>query len=390
MIDPTALLHEATTLTGGLTDFGPDDDDFRGNLATLVAAAEEAQLRDPAAFHRLLVHHLANRLRIAACFAKFPGITDLAIPRPMFVSGLPRAGTSTFSRLIGEDPRVRTLRLWELISPAPTDLARPAALTEDRIAAAEAVVVDRARRGTLDIRPMSIFMADECFYLMRNSFDSDHLHRAVARMPRYFAAMGARDRRGVYAYYRRQLQLLLWQRPCPPEGRLVLKNPFVHLENMRAIFDLFPGATIVNLTRDVAHVMRSLGFKNRADRRAHSDHVRDEDVGRDMVDNLAAYYDRRDRALASLSPTERARVFTIAYDAWAEDPIRIMRELYARTAEPFTPALAAQMAAATGKHARYGEQSKYDLAELGLDAEELRARFAPREAAFARQTVVIA
>jgi hypothetical protein len=389
MFSEEALLRDASARTG-LADFGPDVDDWRTNLAALVEAAlGEAKLRDPSAFRALLVHHLANRVRIQACFALCPAISDVQIPRPLFISGLPRAGTTTFSRLIGEDPGARTLRLWELISPAPTDLAQPAALTEDRITAAENIVLDRARRGTLDIRPMSIFMADECFYLMRNSFDSDHLHRAVARMPSYFAAMASRDRRGVYAFYRRQLQLLLWQRPCAPNGRLVLKNPFVHLENMRTIFDLFPGATIVNLTRDVGHVMRSLCFKNRADRRAHSDHVSSEDVGRDMVDNLVAYYDRRARSLATLSRSERARVITITYRAWADDPLAIMRELYAKIGEPFTPQLEARMASGLDKHQRYGEQAKYDLRELGLDEDALRERFEPEEAAFAKQVTVI-
>ena len=83
---------------------------------------------------------------------------------------------------------------------------------------------------------------------MRNSFDSDHLHRADARRPSYFHWLDRRDRAGTYAYYRTQLQLLLWQRGCPVGGHVVLKNPFVHLENMRTVFQLFPDATLVNLT----------------------------------------------------------------------------------------------------------------------------------------------
>jgi Sulfotransferase family len=385
-----ALLADASARTGGLTDLGPDLDDFRQSLAVLVESTfAEARLRDLAPFRDFLLHHLGNRLRIQACLADHPEVLDLAVPRPVFISGLPRAGTTTFSRLVGEDPHVRTLRLWELLSPAPTDRAHPWALTEDRIAAAEQLVLARARRGTLDLRPMSIFLPDECFYLMRNSFNSDHLHRAVARRPTYFRWITQRDRGGVYAYYKRQLQLLLWQRPCPPTGQLVLKNPFVHLENLEAIFALFPGATIVNLTRDVVSVLASLCYKNRADRQAHSDHVDPLDVGADMVENLEIYYRRRAAQLLAISAEQRARVVTLDFAAWADDPVAIMRQVYQHTGQPFSDELAARMTAALPRHSSYGERARYDLADFGLRADELRERFEPHEERFRRQCSVI-
>lgn len=382
-----ALLEDASARTAGLTDLGTEIDYFRESLAVLVASTlEESQLRDDAsgigAFRELLLHHLWNRLRIQQCFTRAPAILDAEVPRPLFISGLPRAGTTTFSRLLGEDARIRTPRLWELLSPAPTDLAHPWALTEDRIAMAEQAVLTRARQGTLGIRPISIFEPDECFYLMRNSFNSDHLHRAVARRPAYFRWMGQRDRHGVYAYYKMQLQLLLWQRPCPPDGLVVLKNPFVHLENMPAIFALFPGAVIVNLTRDVASVMKSLCHKNHLDRRACSDAVRPEDVGRDMVENLEIYYQRRATALAQLTPEQRARVVTIHYSAWEGDPVAILRRVYELMAQPFPDALARAMAASLQKHRRYGAQASYDLGPFGLVEAALRERFEPHEEAF--------
>jgi hypothetical protein len=385
-----ALLEDASARTAGLTDFGPEVDRFRESLAVLVTSTlAESRLRDVASFRDFLLHHLGNRLRIQQCLTRFPAILDTPIPQPMFVSGLPRAGTTTFSRLLGEDARIRTPRLWELLSPAPTDLAHPWALTEDRIATAERTVLARARQGTLEIRPISIFMPDECFYLMRNSFNSDHLHRAVARRPTYFRWMGQRDRYGVYSYYKLQLQLLLWQRPCPPDGFVVLKNPFVHLENMKSIFALFPGATIVNLTRDVASVMKSLCHKNHLDRSAHSDHVSPEDVGRDMVENLEIYYQRRAAELERLTPEQRARVVTIHFDAWEGDPVSIMRRVYARIAQPFPDALASSMSAALQRHRRYGAQASYDLGRFGLREAELRERFEPREAAFRARVSVI-
>ncbi|NJM91164.1 MAG: sulfotransferase [Myxococcales bacterium] len=386
----TALFADASARTGGLVDFGTEVDYFRDSLRVLIdSTLLQSQLRDLGSFREFLLHCLSNRLRIQACLSNFPEITRVPIHRPTFISGLPRAGTTTFSRLIGEDRRVRTLRLWELLSPAPTDLEHPWALTEDRIAAAERVVLARARQGTLDIRPMSIFLPDECFYLLRNSFNSDHLHRAVARRPTYFSWIGQRSRLGVYQYYRSQLQLLLWQRPCPTGGQLVLKNPFVHLENMSAIFELFPDATLVNLTRDVTSVLKSLCFKNNADRKAHSDHVDPNVTGADMLENMEVYYQRRAAELAKLSPAQRARVVSIDFDAWAGDPVAIMRRYYQLSEQPFTDEVARAMTRSLETHRRYGEQARYDLAEYGLQEDDLRARLEPYEAAFRSQVTVI-
>lgn len=384
-----ALLADAARRTG-LDDFGPEVDEFRPSLAALVESTlSESRLRDLDGFREFLVHHLVNRLRIQSCLRDVPAIRDIPIRAPLFISGLPRAGTTTFSRLFAADPSARTLRLWELLSPAPTDREHRWAMTEDRIAFAEQAVLARARRGTLDIRPISIFLPDECFNLMRNSFNSDQLHRAVARRRAYFDWMWQRDRRGVYEYYRLQLQLLLWQRPCPPNGRLVLKNPFVHLENMQTVFALFPDATIVNLTRDVASVMRSLCYKNRADREAYSDHVAAADVGADMVENLDRYYRRRAEELERLTPAQRDRVVTIDFSAWAGDAVEIMRQVYAITGQPFSTTLARAMSASLASQPRYGEQAKYSLEPFGLREDALRERFVPYERTFAARVRTI-
>lgn len=380
------LFADASARTGGLTDFGPDVDFFRESLAVLVdSTLAESHLRDLDAFRRFLLHHLTNRLYLQRALTHAPSIAQLPLPPTTFISGLPRAGTSTFSRLLAEDPSARTLRLWELHSPAPTDLEHPWALTEDRLAAAEDLVLSRARRGALAVRPMSLFLPDECFYLFRNSFNTDHLHRAVARRPTYFHWVGSRDRTGVYAYYKLQLQLLLWQRPCPPAGHLVLKNPFVHLECMPALLTHFPSATLVNLTRDVVSVMKSLCYKNLADQKAHSDSVSPLQVGADMAENLEHYYERRATALDQLSDEQRGQLFSIDYDAWSSNPVSVMRHVYARLGRPFDDTLAARMTTALSKHQRYGEAARYDLTDFGLDEHALRERFEPYESAFRDQ-----
>ena len=79
----------------GLDDFGPDD--WREPFEILVCAVEkEAELH---LFGRLwtrqeLILFLETRLRIEAEYKAHPEIEDEVIDRPVFVTGMPRAGTA--------------------------------------------------------------------------------------------------------------------------------------------------------------------------------------------------------------------------------------------------------------------------------------------------------
>ena len=62
---------------------------------------------------------LANRLTIEEDIARHPEILDVPIERPLFITGLPRSGTTFLHRLMSEDPAGRTLLYWESICPSP-------------------------------------------------------------------------------------------------------------------------------------------------------------------------------------------------------------------------------------------------------------------------------
>ena len=46
-------------------------------------------------------------------------IADEAIAAPVFLTGLPRSGTTYFQYLFEKDPRFRLIRMWESITPSP-------------------------------------------------------------------------------------------------------------------------------------------------------------------------------------------------------------------------------------------------------------------------------
>ena len=95
---------------------------FRPNLAALLAALNtdgnlsaagetEAKLS--------LAKRTAQRVEGQRWLRDFPEIGCEAIVAPIFLTGLPRSGTTFFQYLFDRDPRFRLLRTWEANSPSP-------------------------------------------------------------------------------------------------------------------------------------------------------------------------------------------------------------------------------------------------------------------------------
>jgi len=137
--DVETLLDAARRDTG-LDDFG--DPSFRDGLEVLAAALEgESRLNDigRGAYAGQIGGYLCERLRIEDWYRRHPEIEAQEIGGPIFVTGLPRTGTTALSNLLAADPAARSLRFWESQRPTPP----PEAATYDsdpRIAGADVIL----------------------------------------------------------------------------------------------------------------------------------------------------------------------------------------------------------------------------------------------------------
>ena len=68
---------------------------------------------------RRVLQLLAARLRVEDALRRHPEIRTREIRRPMFLTGLPRSGTSALFNLLAADPAARPLLLWETQFPDP-------------------------------------------------------------------------------------------------------------------------------------------------------------------------------------------------------------------------------------------------------------------------------
>ena len=113
-------LHESAARAAGLTDFG-DDTGYRGRCAILLdsTAAEAGLTPLGSKMFRFFSGRTCRRLLSEASWKANPGYADVESPAPIFVTGLPRTGTTALHRLLSADPAHQGLEMWLAEFPQP-------------------------------------------------------------------------------------------------------------------------------------------------------------------------------------------------------------------------------------------------------------------------------
>ena len=105
----------------GLAEFG--ETAFREPLEQFLrAVSAEADLSSVGqiATRWDVVRFLSNLLRLAEEERETPEIAARPVAQPIFITGLPRSGTTFLHSLLTEDPANLVPRVWQLIHPYPS------------------------------------------------------------------------------------------------------------------------------------------------------------------------------------------------------------------------------------------------------------------------------
>ena len=365
--DVEALVAAACAETG-LDDFG--DPRFREGLvvlcetlATTAGLSEKGVRINRGRLARLL----ATRLRVEAAFARHPEIHDRKLLRPMFLTGLPRTGTSATFNLLGRDPATRPLLLWEGTFPDPHEGLAPGADDPRHLAMREHF--RRVREKNPDFTRIHFADADtpeECVIPMALSFENVHNGIEVLMEP-YASWFRKRDLRPQYAYYRELLKLLDWQRPGE---RWLLKSP-AHLWAMDALVDVFPDCCIVLTHRDPLDAIGS--YCSMMETLLASQGCSPQPgLGPTVLDFCATSLER---GYAVRDAGDPRRFIDVRFADFVAEPMAAVRAIYAHFELP----LGAEAEAAMARYARENPRGKhgaheYDLERYGLSEAAVRDR----------------
>lgn len=358
------VLAEARRETG-LSEFG--DDGFREGLGVLLETYERTarfDARGRADHRRRVVTLLCARLRVVDALNRHPEVRGRAIRSPVFVTGLPRTGTSALFQLLAADPAARPLLTWEAIHPYPLEDLRPGD-PDPRREAAGSLWIDA---GFEKIHHVGPDLPEECVLLLSQDFCDPQMGIEVLMEP-YASWFQAQDLRRSYAYYADLLRLLDWQRPGE---RWLLKSP-VHLWALDVVLEAFPDACIVLNHREplecVASYCSMIAFLMR-DRASFEPAA----LGPEVLEYLARSLER---ALAAREQADPRRFVDVDYRDLLEDPLAEVECIYRRFGLPLGSAAREAML----RHLRENPKDKhgahaYRLEDYGLTPERVRARLA--------------
>ncbi len=370
-----AILELAKKRTG-FTDFGSLD--FLPRLRALCS--EWGGDQELTGLHRsvlqgYLVRYASNRLLIEDTVKRHPEIEAQPIVRPVIVVGLPRTGTTHLVNLLAADDRFHSLPLWESYEPVPLPSEPMDADGTD----------PRYRRcaqtwaGMQQVTPLLAAM---------HAMNPEHIHEELELMGPDFASynfewlcMSPRwrdqyyqtDQTPHYAYMKRVLKLLQWQRGGPQKP-WVLKCP-QHLEQLPVLLKTFSDATVVFTHRDPVAVIQSIITMQAYTQRIQRPKPR--------LADLATYWIDRIEHLLQRCVGERALVPAAVsvdcyFDRFMAEPWNVLEAVYAKSSLALDASTRSKLTDYLDAHRRGKDgQMAYDLRrDFALDPNALHQRFA--------------
>ena len=374
-VDPLGTvedLHAAASELTGLTDFGPDD--YTDGLAVLLSSQErDADLtpRGRAVMRAMVRGALTARLFSEAGWRAHPEYAQVAIDRPLFVTGLPRTGTTALHRLLAADPAHQGLELWLAEAPQPRP-PRPD-WADDPVFQYIAAACARHHVEHPEFMGVHYVAADqveECWQLLRQSMRSVSFE-CLAHLPTYSAWLRDQDWTGAYQRHRRNLQLIGMN---DAGQRWVLKNPS-HLFALDALLATYPDALVIQTHRAPQVAIASVCSLAAQASAGWSTGFRGAVIGRDQLELWAFGLER---FLAERARHDAARFYDVHYEDFVADPFGTVQAAYRYFGLPLSAAAADAMRSliAADAASSRGPGHRYTLSDFGLTGAEVDERFA--------------
>ena len=370
------MLNAAETIAEAENQVGVPDTDkaLRPNLERLVASLnDEAQL--PAAAEagarRWIMSRTLDRLNGLKWLCDYPEIAAEQILAPVFLTGLPRSGTTYFQYLFDQDVRFRQIRTWEGMSPDPPPGFDGASVIRRK---ADWEKISRAARPKVEnFEALHLHDRDgpeECHAFLEQGYAAAGYHN-LFRVPAYFDYLvDELNFEVAYGIHKRQLQLLQWRTPQP---RWALKYPN-HVLAMDKILKVYPDARFVMTHRDPVQTLASISKLSLKLREVRYDTPIDPHiVGAQMLHFVQRHIDR---IMEFARGPDADKITHVDYYCLLEDPAKAMLDVHAGLGLGSSDAMrnaVADWRARNPKNARGANE--YSLQEFGLDADAVAEQF---------------
>jgi len=355
----------------GLAEFG--DMSFVDPLRRLLAACgEEASLSliGRIATRWDTVRFLTNLLRFHDEEQRNTGILAQPIERPIFITGLPRSGTTFLHRLLMLDPDTRAPLVWQTIYPyPPANPGRGGPDARARRVARQLRSFERLAPEFRGLHPLDATSPQECSEITAHVFRSLRFDTTY-RIPTYRHWLDADSHVPAYRFHRRFLQHLQHQ---DAGGRWVLKCPD-HLFALDAIRSVYPDARLVFVHRDPVKVLLSVAKLTEVLRRPFTRRIDPHEIGRQ--ESSRWLLGTQQMVAVGDDAGLREPVHHVLHRDLVQNPVGTVAALYRHFGLTLTPAMAAAVAqyAEQRPTGGYGPRD-YRFEDHGLDGALEREKF---------------
>ncbi len=299
----------------------------------------------------------------AAC----PSVLSRPIRAPVFITGMPRSGTTLLHRLILQDPSTIAPRLFQLVYPYPSRAGRFGTMLRKKWVSLQLALFRLIAPELNALHPVAVDAPEECTDITAHVFQSLRFD-ATYRVPSYNSWLERNGFLNAYRFHRRFLQHLDAQLPG---RRWILKAPD-HLFALDDVRKVYPDAHLVFVHRDPVRVLASVVKLTEVLRRPFTRSIDRVEIGREVS---ASWLNGAER-MSALSSGDDS-VLHLYYRQIASSPLDAVRAVYRHCGLTLTEEAEGRMRSwlrTTGHDNRPGRD--YKLAEFGLDPHVLRERFA--------------
>ena len=356
----------------GLDDFG--DPPVEQPLAMLASSLEnEADLHPLGRFlmRMHLLEILETRLRLTETWRKqTDDAANSAICRPVFITGMPRSGSTFLHELLAQDPNHRSPKAWEVMFPLP---APEAAIgdRDPRVRKAAACLwwFRRLAPQADAVYPLRACTPHECVAIQSYTFLSEEFV-STCRIPTYEKFLRAEGLLPAYRWQKRFLQHLQSRRPTQ---QWILKSPD-HLCTLDELFTVFPDAMIIHTHRNPLEVLKSSIQLTKV---LHSLFSRPDETDQLQHQQTRALAERVERSLRfrDRHPELAGRFLDVNYTELVSAPMATVEKIYRHLDLPLSRDVADRMHTLVAHRSRYRRPRDPSLAELGLNPPAEARRF---------------
>jgi hypothetical protein len=292
------------------------------------------------------------------------------IDRPIFITGLPRSGSTFLHELLSQDPKSRAPRLWEIMFPLAAVSVKPAEARRAIQKAAFCLWWFRRIASQADsICPIRANAPHECVGIHSYTLLSQEFV-IMFRVPSYKAFLTAVDLAPAYEWEKQFLQHLQTR---GASKRWVLKSPD-HVFSLETLFRAFPEALIIQTHRDPLQVLRSCirmtdGLQRTFARPQAIEKIsaREAQALAEAAESISQFRDAH--------PELAGRFFDVYYQDLASNPLATIQRLYHQLNLPLTFPTLQRVRNLACHRGRYRQRSHVTLRQLGLDVQAEKRRF---------------